>query len=142
VLLPVKDAAGVPRVMLHDPCGRLSIRRVETPQGECLRVWSSVRVTHAAPDPDSDSAQFARMLARIEQLLPGAGDASGAEFSCTLQSRSATGMPVIGRTPLRNLFLNTAPGAPGWVNACGAGKSIARIVSGLSPEVEFAFAKG
>ena len=141
-LLPVKEGARAPQVMLHDRCGRLRIRRVETPQGERLRVWSSVRLTNATVGTAGDAAQFARMLARVEELLPGVADASRAEFSCVLQSRSATGMPVIGRTPLRNLFLNTAPGAPGWVNACGAGKSIARIVSGLSPEVEFAFAKG
>lgn len=28
---------------------------------------------------------------------------------------------------------------PGWTHACGSGKSIARIVSGLQPEVDFAF---
>ena len=143
VLLPIRDMALAPRVVLHDRTGRLRIRRIETPQGERLRVWSSVRLTKdVAIDSAGEAAHFARMLARVEQLLPGVVDASGAEFSCTLQSRSATGLPVIGRTPLRNLFLNTAPGAPGWVNACGAGKSIARIVSGLLPEVEFAFAKG
>ncbi|MFM8509755.1 MAG: amino acid dehydrogenase, partial [Betaproteobacteria bacterium] len=28
----------------------------------------------------------------------------------------------------------------GWTHACGSGESIARIVSGLQPEVNFAFA--
>ena len=46
---------------------------------------------------------------------------------------SSNGLPMIGKTRLPNLFLNTAPGAQGWINACGAGKSIARIVSGLGP---------
>jgi D-amino-acid dehydrogenase len=46
---------------------------------------------------------------------------------------------MIGKTRLPNLFLNTAPGTPSWINALGAGKSIARIVSGLRPELEFAF---
>lgn len=27
----------------------------------------------------------------------------------------------------------------GWTHACGSGKSIANIVSGLAPEVDFAF---
>jgi diaminopimelate epimerase len=27
----------------------------------------------------------------------------------------------------------------GWTHSCGSGKSIARIVSGLEPEVDFAF---
>jgi D-amino-acid dehydrogenase len=35
--------------------------------------------------------------------------------------------------------LNTGHGTLGWTHACGSGKSIARILSGLAPEVDFAF---
>lgn len=139
--LPIQNAARAPQVMLNDRTERLRIHRIETPQGERLRVCCTVRLATDAQDLP-DSTHYARMLARVETLLPGVVDPTHAEFSSTLHARSASGMPLIGRTPLRNLFLNTAPGAQGWVNACGAGKSIARIVSGLSPEVEFAFAKG
>ena len=45
----------------------------------------------------------------------------------------------IGATKLGNLFLNTGHGTLGWTHACGSGRSIARIVSGLAPEVDFAF---
>ncbi|MGJ7545530.1 FAD-dependent oxidoreductase [Variovorax sp. LT1R16] len=141
MVVPIQDMARAPQVMLNDRQGRLRIRRIETPEGERLRVCCMVRLATDAQDLP-DSAHFARMLARVETLLPGVVDPSRAEFSSTLHARSASGMPLIGRTPLRNLFLNTAPGAQGWVNTCGAGKSIARIVSGLLPEVEFAFAKG
>jgi len=48
-------------------------------------------------------------------------------------------VPLIGKTKLPNLFLNTGHGTLGWTHACGSGKSIARIVSGLEPEVDFAF---
>jgi D-amino-acid dehydrogenase len=46
---------------------------------------------------------------------------------------------MIGKTKLPNLYLNTGHGTLGWTHACGSGKSIARIVSGLVPEVDFAF---
>jgi D-amino-acid dehydrogenase len=49
-------------------------------------------------------------------------------------------VPVIGRPKVKNLLLNTGHGTLGWTHACGSGKSIARIVSGLQPEVNFAFA--
>ena len=39
----------------------------------------------------------------------------------------------------RVLYLNTGHGTLGWTHSCGSGKSIARIVSGLAPEVDFAF---
>ena len=34
---------------------------------------------------------------------------------------------------------HTGHGTLGWTHSCGSGKSIARIVSGLKPEVDFAF---
>ncbi len=40
------------------------------------------------------------------------------------------------------LFFNTGHGTLGWTHACGSGKSIARIVSGLRPEVDSAFVGG
>lgn len=141
VLLPLKDKGRAPQLMLHDRMNRLRMRRVGTPEGERLRVWSTVRVDAAAPAL-SDAQRLAAMLSRVEELLPGLTDGRGAVLTVRPQVRSASGLPVIGRTRLRNLFLNLAPGAPGWTHVCGAGKSIARIVSGLPPEVEFAFAKG
>ena len=51
-------------------------------------------------------------------------------------------MPLIGATKMPNLFLNTGHGTLGWTHACGSGKSIARIVSGLAPELDFAFQGG
>jgi D-amino-acid dehydrogenase len=48
-------------------------------------------------------------------------------------------VPIVGRSKLKNLYLNTGHGTLGWTHACGSGKSIARIVSGMKPEVEFPF---
>lgn len=141
VLLPLKNPDRAPQVLLHDRCGRLRLQRTATPDGVRLRVWTTVRAEGAAAAIKSE-VRLARMLARVEALFPGLVDARGAVLVSTPYARSTSGLPLIGRTRLRNLFLNIAPGAAGWIHACGAGKSIARIVSGLSPEVEFAFAKG
>ncbi|OUM04387.1 FAD-dependent oxidoreductase [Variovorax sp. JS1663] len=136
--LPILDATRAPRTTLHDRQAQLHIRRVETPTGDCLRVSGSVRARlEDEGEPDSD--RFQAMLRRIEALLPGAADASQAAFETATHAVSRSGLPMIGKTRLRNLFLNTAPGSRGWIHACGAGKSIARIVSGLRPELEFAF---
>lgn len=48
-------------------------------------------------------------------------------------------MPIIGRSKIANLSLNTGHGTLGWTHSCGSGKSIARIVSGMAPEVDLAF---
>jgi len=136
--LPIQDPSRAPRVALCDRQGKLRIHRVETPAGDCLRVSATV---HAGlgneGEPDSD--RFEAMLQRFETLLPGTADTSRALFETAMHAVSRNGLPMIGKTRVRNLFLNTAPGARGWINACGAGRSIARIVSGLRPELEFAF---
>ena len=48
-------------------------------------------------------------------------------------------MPIIGRSKLPNLYLNTGHGTLGLMHSCGSGKSIARIIGGLVPELDFAF---
>lgn len=48
-------------------------------------------------------------------------------------------MPLIGKTKRPNFFLNTGHGTLGWTRSCGSGKSIARTVSGLAPELDFTF---
>lgn len=138
VTLPIKDASRAPQVTLHDHSGKLSVARVQTEAGDCLRV--SARVPSGRDEerePDSD--RFEAILRRVALLLPGAADASRAQYATRMHAATADGLPLVGKTRFRNLFLNTAPGAQSWVNACGAGKSIARIVSGLRPELSFAF---
>lgn len=141
VLLPLSNPERAPHVMLHDRRCHLRMQRVATPDGIRLRVWTTVRADGAAAAIPAD-VRLARMLARVETVLPGVVDSRGAVLISTPYARNASGLPLIGRTRMRNLFVNVAPGAAGWIHACGAGKSIARIVSGLLPEVEFAFAKG
>lgn len=138
-LFPIKDAARAPRHSLHDQSGKLRMKRVETPEGEALRVSALIRSADGNETFEPDSDRFEAIKRRVNLLLPGATDIPNARLRTAVHAVSADGLPLIGKTRLRNLFLNTAPGAPGWVNACGAGKSIARIVSGLRPELAFSF---
>jgi D-amino-acid dehydrogenase len=138
VTMPILDGAKAPRLALRDRQGKLRITRIETPTGDQLRVQAIVKAgLDEETEPDSD--RFQAMVRRTAMLLPGVADASRASFDTAMHAVSTDRLPVIGKTRLSNLFLNTAPGAGTWVHACGAGKSIARIVSGLRPELDFAF---
>ncbi|RYY53093.1 MAG: FAD-dependent oxidoreductase, partial [Comamonadaceae bacterium] len=137
--VPVRSDATAPQITLYDNAGHMRLRPT-VKDGRTTRLTLSVSVPVTALERhDGDPARFDAMLCRVEQLLRGVVDADQARFHTRLQAISANGLPLIGRTRLPNLFVNTAPGSLGWVNACGAGKSIARIVSGLRPELEFAF---
>lgn len=138
VTLPITDVSLAPRVSLHDRQGKLRIRRLENAGGHHLRVTSTVRVNDDEElEPDSD--RFDAILRRVETLFPGVVDRRRASLETAMHAVSGNRLPMIGKTRLPNLFLNTAPGAPGWTHALGAGKSVARIVSGLRPELDFAF---
>jgi D-amino-acid dehydrogenase len=115
VTMPVKDAAMAHQVSLTDDEYKLVFSRL----GDRLRCEAIVR--------------------RVEELFPGAGDATQAQFWTGLRPATPSNVPIIGRSKLKKLFLNTGHGTLGWTHSCGSGKSIARIVSGLRPEVDFAF---
>jgi D-amino-acid dehydrogenase len=48
---------------------------------------------------------------------------------------SVDGVPVLGATPLANLYLNTGHGHLGWTMAAGSGRAVARLVCGGEPEL-------
>jgi D-amino-acid dehydrogenase len=45
------------------------------------------------------------------------------------------GTPIVGRTPVPNLFLNTGHGTLGWTMSCGSGQLLADLMSGKAPAI-------
>jgi D-amino-acid dehydrogenase len=45
------------------------------------------------------------------------------------------GTPLVGRTPVPNLYLNTGHGTLGWTMACGSARVLADVMSGRAPEI-------
>ena len=134
VTMPVKDEALAHQVSLTDDEYKLVFSRL----GDRLRIAGTAELN--GYDRDLNRVRCEAIVRRVEQLFPGAGDASQAQFWTGLRPATPSNVPIIGRSKLPNLFLNTGHGTLGWTHACGSGKSIARIVSGLKPEVDFAFA--
>jgi D-amino-acid dehydrogenase len=46
------------------------------------------------------------------------------------------GPPVLGATPMSNLYLNLGHGAAGWALACGSARVVADIVAGTKPQID------
>jgi D-amino-acid dehydrogenase len=70
----------------------------------------------------------------VTELFPG-GDVKNATFWTGLRPMTPDSTPIIGATPLSNLYLNTGHGTLGWTMACGSGKLIADLVTGQRPEI-------
>jgi D-amino-acid dehydrogenase len=133
VTMPVKDPAMAHQVSLTDDEYKLVFSRL----GDRLRIAGTAELN--GYDRDLNRVRCEAIVKRVEALFPGAGDASQAQYWTGLRPATPSNVPIIGRTKLKNLYLNTGHGTLGWTHSCGSGKSIARIVSGLRPEVDFAF---
>ena len=143
VTMPVKDASIAHQVSLTDDEYKLVFSRLTTqtapdaPGSDRLRIAGTAELN--GYDRDLNRVRCEAIVKRVEQLFPGAGDTEQAQFWTGLRPATPSNVPIIGRSKLANLFLNTGHGTLGWTHSCGSGKSIARIVSGLKPEVDFAF---
>jgi D-amino-acid dehydrogenase len=137
VTMPVKDASMAHQVSLTDDEFKLVFSRLTGPNSDRLRIAGTAEFN--GYDRDLNRVRCEAIVRRVEQLFPGAGDASQASFWTGLRPATPSNVPIIGKSKLPNLFFNTGHGTLGWTHACGSGKSIARIVSGLAPEVDFAF---
>jgi D-amino-acid dehydrogenase len=138
VTLPVKDASKAHQVSLTDDEYKLVFSRYTSESGDRLRIAGTAELN--GYDRDLNRVRCEAIVRRVEELFPGAGDTTQAQFWTGLRPATPSNVPLIGKTKLPNLYLNTGHGTLGWTHACGSGKSIARIVSGLAPEVDFAFA--
>jgi len=71
----------------------------------------------------------------VRDLYPQGGDVASATFWSGLRPMTPDGTPIVGRTPLKNLYLNTGHGTLGWTMACGSGQLLADIISGRTPAI-------
>lgn len=133
VTMPVADARKAHQVSLTDDGHKLVFSRL----GDRLRIAGTAELN--GYNRDLNPVRCQAIVRRVEELFPGAGDSSRAEFWTGLRPTTPSNLPVIGRSRVANLFLNTGHGTLGWTHACGSGKSLARIMSGLQPELDFAF---
>ena len=136
VTMPVKDASKAHQVSLTDDEFKLVFSRL----GDRLRIAGTAELN--GYDRDLNRVRCEAIVRRVEELFPGAGDTSQAQFWTGLRPATPSNVPLIGGSRVKGLFLNTGHGTLGWTHACGSGKSIARIVSGLRPELDFAFQRG
>jgi D-amino-acid dehydrogenase len=127
--LPVIDGESAPRSTVMDETYKVAITRL----GDRIRVGGTaevgdyrVRLRPARRRPLDRS---------LTDLFPNGGDPARATFWSGLRPMTPDGPPVIGATGLGGLYLNTGHGTLGWTMACGAGRVIADLVAGQTPEI-------
>jgi D-amino-acid dehydrogenase len=69
------------------------------------------------------------ILRNVRQLFPEAGDFGAAKLWSGLRPATPSNLPYVGRTRLRNLWLNTGHGTLGWTMGAGTGHRIAEMIA-------------
>ena len=131
--LGAAESMAAPEVSLTDEAHKIVISRL----GNRLRAAGTAELT--GYDASVNPVRCNAIARRIRQLFPGLGGITLVERWAGLRPATPNNVPIIGRTRLRKLFLNTGHGTLGWTLACGSAKALAELVSGRKPEVAFDF---
>ncbi|MGF1718588.1 D-amino acid dehydrogenase [Vibrio kyushuensis] len=128
--LPIKCIENAPLSTVMDETYKVAVTRFE----DRLRIAGTAELTDFDLSiPERRTATINRV---VNELFPDVGDFEQAEYWTGLRPMTPDGTPIIGETPIKNLFTNTGHGTLGWTMACGSGQLLADIISQKSPSIE------
>ena len=133
ITLPLPPAVPAPQVPLIDAGRKIVITRL----GKQLRVAGVAEF--AGHDMRIDPRRISALHADLSELFPDLASATaGADNQAWagLRPTTASGAPLLGHSGINGLYLATGTGHLGWTMAAGAGRIVADIVSGHSPEID------
>jgi D-amino-acid dehydrogenase len=130
--VPIVDESRAPVSTVMDETYKIAITRL----GDRIRVGGMAEISGF--NNTLESPRQETLTHSVEDLFGGAGDQSQAKYWCGLRPMTPDGTPVIGATPLANLWLNTGHGTLGWTMSTGSGRVLADLVSGRTPEIDTA----
>jgi len=104
------------------------------------RLGDRVRMTSVAEVGGYDTGyrpeDFAKILATGRELFRDGIALDRAEYWACLRPATPDGPPIIGPSPVRNLWLNTGHGYLGWTMCCGSARLLVDQMSGRKPELD------
>ncbi|NHH80634.1 D-amino acid dehydrogenase [Burkholderia gladioli] len=130
ITAPIVDTAAAPVSTVLDETYKIAITRFDSR----IRVGGMAEI--AGFDKRLNQARRETLEMCVNDLFPGGGDTSKASFWTGLRPMTPDGTPIVGRTPVPNLFLNTGHGTLGWTMSCGSGQLLADLMSGKKPAIQ------
>lgn len=140
ITVPLNDAMingitrnAAPKISITD----LSQKIVYARLGDQLRVAGRVEIVgnnlSIAPKTISE------LVSATEELFPDSGDFSNVNSLSPwagMRPATPTGVPIIGQSPVQNVYLNVGHGALGWTLACGSAALLRNVMCGESPCID------
>ncbi|MCB5363264.1 D-amino acid dehydrogenase [Pusillimonas sp. CC-YST705] len=129
----VLDTEGAPFVSLTDSANKVVYSRL----GERLRMAGMAEI--GGYSRGLNAARCNQMTRLARELFPNVLDFDNVDYWSGLRPTTPSNVPLIGRTRVGKLYLNTGHGTLGWTMGVGSGKALADIISGKRPEPDFPF---
>jgi D-amino-acid dehydrogenase len=130
ITVPIVDASNAPVSTVLDETYKIAVTRFD----DRIRVGGMAEVV--GYNRDLNPARRATLEMVVNDLFPGAGNTAEASFWTGLRPMTPDGTPIVGKTSLPNLFLNTGHGTLGWTMSCGSGQLLADLMSGRRPAIQ------
>ena len=105
--------------------------------GEVLRVAGTAEFT--GYDKSIPAARVQNLSRLVEAIFPEFAeimDRDGLNPWAGFRPMSSDGVPILGKTPIQGLYLNTGHGHLGWTMAAASGRSVADTIMGHTPEMD------
>ena len=129
ITVPIVDAARAPTSTILDETYKIAVTRFD----DRIRVGGMAEIAGFNTRLNPRRRETLEMV--VNDLFPGAGDTASASFWTGLRPMTPDGTPVVGRTAVRNLFINTGHGTLGWTMSCGSAQLLADIISARRPAI-------
>ncbi len=118
--IPVKNQDAAPVSTILDETYKVAVTRFDN----SIRVGGMAEIVGFNNKLLPARRETLEMVVR--DLYPEGGHIEQASFWSGLRPMTPDGTPIVGPTPLSNLYLNTGHGTLGWTMACGSGQLLAK----------------
>jgi D-amino-acid dehydrogenase len=129
ITVPIVNAGRAPASTILDETYKIAVTRFD----DRIRVGGMAEI--AGYDQRLNPRRRETLEMVVNDLFPGAGDTAQASFWTGLRPMTPDGTPVVGRTGVRNLFINTGHGTLGWTMSCGSAQLLADLMSAKRPAI-------
>ncbi|OOV90389.1 D-amino acid dehydrogenase [Pseudomonas sp. MF4836] len=120
--VPIGEQHQAPQISITDYNRKIVYARI----GQQLRVAAMVDIVGF--DPALDPKRLALMRRQAGETFADAGDYAAAIEWAGMRPATPSGVPLIGATAYRNLWLNLGHGALGFTLACGSGRLLGELL--------------
>lgn len=128
--VPISAQHKAPNVSITDYDRKIVYARI----GEQLRIAAMVDIVGF--DTRLEPKRLALIKRQALETFPLAGDYAHAIEWAGMRPATPTGVPLIGASAYRNLWLNLGHGALGFTLACGSGQLLAELISQHVPSID------